>query len=293
MLIPALVSAMSVFVAGFSWLNLQAERQRSANLSAQLDAVTRRLQSAASAGAPTLRSAGEPLFAAPDAAVDAEQPRPEATAASPGNWRQISGNHRVSDSQYEYMRFQLPQNYPGLQSELQWSVDQMDQLFDLLIRQQREYGELSAGLQDASEAERVRSFADLKARQNAELSALLGSKYLQYEEYVKTQPERLQADGLRRVLESSGAPLRDDQVQYLTRAFVEERQRLEREGAAIPAAGSTADQRSLAIERILSDARSYLNDRQQQALQLQLETQLRFTGDGAPPPASFPLSRTR
>lgn len=298
--LPGILSAMCVLVAGVFWVKLDAERGRSAHLSARLDAVTSQLHSLKSLHVSVSPSAAEPSPASADGPVASEQSVPYAAATSPGYWRQVAESHHVSDAQYAYIRLQLPQNYPGLQSELGLSPDQMGQLFDVLIKHQKEFGSLSESLDGSSEQERVRSFADVKQQQKVELSALLGARYLQYDEYMKTQPERVQVAGLGRVLESTGEPLRDDQVQRLTRAFIEARQRVEAETVEYQTVAQSSgvrsetisDLRASANQRILSDAGAYLSDRQQQALRLQLETQLEFSDNGAPPPVSFPLLGT-
>src|SRR5690606_17001564 len=130
-------------------------------------------------------------------------------------------------------RMNLEQNYPGLAEELGLAPEQADKLMDLLADLQLERNASAAitftadgQLDPAAMDEMTRRNRELQQRQDEQISALLGSAGLQqFRAYEETRAPRMQAQTVRRMMESAGMPLTDAQMRPLTDVYIAEQRR--------------------------------------------------------------------
>jgi hypothetical protein len=273
------ISLIAALAAVGFWRELDAERQRSSDLSAELGDATRRIEFLESQR--SLTSSSSVHMAAPPVAVPVAATKNEASLFT---GQQAPADPSLRQGFQAQMRLAMPQRFPDLMTELGLTPDQLGRLFDLLVKQQEESRSTSAALRGSGEADRIRSYAELKQKQQAELSALLGTKFPRFEEYKETQPARQQTAELRSALESGGTPLREDQVQLLNKTMIAERQRLKQEEQDLLQSRMRGSQnteqytktlldlRAESDRRALSAAGTFLTEPQMQSLRLQIES---------------------
>lgn len=135
--------------------------------------------------------------------------------ANPENRRAMQAQHKMA----------LRAMYKDLAGELHLSADQANQLLDLLAQQQMErMQEMRENRGDRNALSQAN--ADLEQKNAAELTALLGDKYSQYQEYQQSLGERMQVEQIGVQFAAANLPLADSQKKQLITAMVEERKTL-------------------------------------------------------------------
>ena len=221
----------------YLWSQLQAERERSAELTARsadlnariaaLEAARgefeqRRFGNANTFGGHVLGGPGNPP---PPATVVAGS---ENEGAQTSPWTARPTPQR-SEAMQKMMRAQMRAHnkrlYADVGSELGLSKDQANKLIDLLTDQQ------SGGFEQYREGKDAEDFqnawAEKQRRLQAEISELLGDdKAASLQEYQKSLPARQELEMLTRQLEGYDTPINDDQRKRLLKVMVEERDRV-------------------------------------------------------------------
>lgn len=186
------------------------------------------------------------------------------------------------------IRKAVPAQYPDIARELNLTPQETERLFDVIARQQ-------------SEAPGRTLFAaagdnDGKQRANeAELSAVLGSKFRPFRKYQESLPIRRQVIQLQRALAGSGADLGEAKARSLIAALATEQARINQEASASITQGRTPQealeeqlQRNSDVNRrLLGVASSHLDSRQLDGYRKLLEQQEKrmraiVGGDGLP-----------
>jgi hypothetical protein len=277
------ITLVAAFVAVDARREYRLEVLGTTELSNQLDEATKRIRDLESQLARTIPSIA--LVASGQVLASAEPVETAVTGHTLSFPTQAPVLNPVKRQQrFQQIRLQMAQRYPDLMSELGLTQGELGQLFDLLVKQQEERGAAGDTIRNLDEAQRIKLYAEMDKRQMAELSTLLGSRYSLYEQYKKTQSERLLVTSVRGLMESVGSPLRPDQVQSLTKTMIAERQRLQQNEQTLGRSQAHRTQsteqysndifalRTAADERVISIASAYLTQPQLEALQSQLES---------------------
>lgn len=297
-LVCAALAVVSTVISINLWRELRDERQLTAQMRDQL-------AQAAAPAAPVMPLPPPRAVAAPAADTATAQQQapapadvpaaPPARAASSSvilNQRELLKDPEYRQAALAQMRLNMDQNYPGLIEELGLAPDLADQVFDLLAELQLERNASSITIaangqpDQAAMAEMTRRNQELQQRQDEQLTALLGSDGLQrFRAYEQTRGPRMQAQSMRRMLESAGVPLSDAQMRPLTDVYIAEqrRQREEIEALArtISPAGNAQQQfqeRNLQLQeernrRLLEAGRAHLTGPQFERFQAMIEQQ--------------------
>ncbi|HWK75114.1 MAG TPA: hypothetical protein VNQ81_12635 [Povalibacter sp.] len=235
--ILAIAAVSCAGASAYFWKQVHHERNRAEQLQARVAELERyRSQPinpfTAVVGNPTA-TAEQPVADTPPALVAAAQPAAAAKTQIASNLKDVRERFRrqqrllMDDPEYrEALRVQhrmmLGQAYPGLAEALGIAPDQMDRFLDLLTEQQmtsRRVGPVDGN--DPAQAEQWQSRFQERERSNqAAIADLLGVDGLQrWKDYQASLGARYRAKQLSNALESSGAPLRQDQVQPLQQAL--------------------------------------------------------------------------
>lgn len=220
----AAVLAVGVLATGViavrQWQNLNEERAHGAQLQQRVTALEAAQLAAATNSPPaTLPLAGVPqpapaavpaaLPAAPAAAPGPEtQPvAPSATKAPATMAQAVLADPRTLEMTRSMLRMLLPQQYPDIARDLNLSAAEVEKLFDTLTRQQMDLGtggalDLFAGgeINPAAIQETQRKMQQQQKAHDAELAAMLGSKYPLWQDYQGTAAARQQVDQLQAAL---------------------------------------------------------------------------------------------
>jgi hypothetical protein len=271
------VLAVAVVVAGVAavhfWQELGAERKKAGELATR---------EAALKAAPPVPFA-VPLPLAPVApAVVAGSPQPVAASAAfttpPVNKQPAKGAARSpmqgildsmatpegQDAMRTMMRGMMEQAYPDIEQELGLNAQEKQKLFDLLSDVEADSADLALNVpkDPAARREVQRKMVEAERKQEAKLSALLGSKYPKWEEYQSTSQARQQVEQLRRTLSATGNPLSEAQSGQLVTAFAAEQKRTDKETrdwSRSPAAINSPDMMQETVQRA-ADAQNRLVD---------------------------------
>lgn len=290
----------AVLVAGivttWLWTELRAEGEAGRALDARVALLEERQASAAASH--TEQGVAPPEGAAPVAGVPAA-----ATPASPQRTREEldrAAQSRVTDilrdmtspqsrdATHMMMRGMLGQMYPDLAQELGLSADEATRMLDLLARHQSELTAesvpmLSGELAPAAIKALNRKMLEKEEAQRAEVEALLGSRYPQWEDYQATAAARQEVDELRTALSTTADPLTEAQSKQLITVFSAHQRRAlqdERTWVRSPEALEADNpiqqgmQRAVAQRRALLDvAAPHLTARQREQHRQQIEQQ--------------------
>jgi hypothetical protein len=203
--------------AAMQWRDLRGEQAQGAQLRERVSALEAAQLAAAGNPPPaTLPVAGMPQpapAAVPVASTagPAPDPQPSASAASgaqpPTTMAQALSDPRTLEMTRAVMRNMLPQQYPDIAKDLNLSATEVEKLFDTLARQQMDAGtggalDLFAGgeLNAAAIQEAQRKMQQQQKAHDAELAALLGSRYPLWQDYQGTASARSQVDQLQAAL---------------------------------------------------------------------------------------------
>ncbi|MEO6079045.1 MAG: hypothetical protein ABIQ86_04605 [Steroidobacteraceae bacterium] len=184
-------------------------------------------------------------------------------------------------------RMILPQQYPDLAKELGLTQAEVEKFFDLLARQQADMagdvlgGMPNGGAQDRTALEeRARKAQERQRTNQAEVTAMLGSKYPQWQDYQKTLPARRQVNQLQSTLSNGVDALNDTQSRPLIAALTAEQARIQEEVRNAPRPAGGGPQNALEAQlqraaetnrRLISVASSFLNPQQVEGYRRMLE----------------------
>lgn len=294
-LVVALAGAVlfAAAFAAYSWLELRSGYEQGEELASRIAALE-----AQQVARPFVPPAPPPLSPAPaEAAAPAQvttipaavpappAPRQEATGAGPASapMADMVAQLMQGDQGRDLMRAMMAQMYPDLATELDLTPEEMRQFVDLMAQQQQDLGLESMGLmaggpQDpAARQELQGKLVEKERAHEAELAALLGSKYPRWEEYQHTAAARQQVQQLRSALVSSDSPLTEAQSTRLVTAFAAEQKRLAQD------------------ERNFTNSAAALAspDMMQETMQRAVESQRRLVDVAAPHLSSAQLERFR
>lgn len=206
----------------------EAGRQRIASLDALLQA--RQAELAALTNTPVARPAtGLQL---PEPATAQPVTRESSTEAAPPAIRlpdiatlqaQMSSPEALA-LRRETTRLLMRTSNPDVDEALGLAPEELDKLLELLATQQDRSSALFAAVTQASDpAAAQRELAAEREEQRrtseAELQALLGSRYPQWQDYQQTRPAWQQRRNLRAVLDAAGTPMTDSQGRALIAAL--------------------------------------------------------------------------
>lgn len=217
--------------AAWFWKQLDAERSLNAGLQDRIMALEVAQQAAALAPPPAPVIPAEGAAATAPAVADAAPARTEQAAGNdPGGGLAAAAKAMLStdagqDMTRTMLRSMMAQQYPDLGKELGLTDMQVQELFDLLTRQQMDLTTesmemLTGGRDAAAMRETQRKLEEKQQAHEAEQQALLGSKYPQFQEYQGTQAARQQVNQLQNALGTSGiTALTDSQKKSLIAAL--------------------------------------------------------------------------
>jgi hypothetical protein len=234
------VVAMGIAAVQF-WQELGAERSEAGELAARettlkaapLAPVAVQLPPAPVA-APVIAAAG-PQPAAVPAALTTPPSNPQPPRVAAGSPMQgileSMATPQGQDAMRSMMRSMMAQMYPDIEQELGLTAQEKQKLFDLMADVDADSADLALNIpkDPAARREVQRKMVESERKQEAKLSALLGSKYPKWEEYQSTAQARQQVDQLRRTLSATGDSLSDAQSKQLVAAFAAEQKRTDKE----------------------------------------------------------------
>jgi hypothetical protein len=132
-----------------------------------------------------------------------------APAKAPATLAQaVLANPQAMEMTRSMMRMMLPQQYPDIARDLNLSAAEVEKLFDTIARQQMNLGmgsmDLFTGgqLDPAALQEMQRKMQQQQKADDAELAAMLGSKYSQWQDYQGTAAARQQVEQLQAALDA-------------------------------------------------------------------------------------------
>jgi hypothetical protein len=194
----------------------------------------------------------------------------------------------------DQQKLNLKRMYADMELMLGVSKEEAEHILDVLAEQQLRSMERhkpfmpkngNAAPDEAAMREQQRVFEDMRRTNEAELSAALGSRYRDWQEYQQTMGARQQVMSLRQTLASSSEPMREDQIKPLVQAIARDEQAAQRmppitrsvPGAQV-ANGDTLrmqeewlERRTQSHERIRNAVSSLLTPSQMQQLEEQQE----------------------
>lgn len=303
-LVCAALAVVSTVISVNLWRELRAERQLTAQMRVQLASGASGAGVATPAlpppqAAPAILSDARAV-APPPAAAATDQSAPAAASRASAVSLILNQSEMLKDPEYRQAalaqaRMTLGQNYPGLAEELGLTPEQADKLMELLAELQVDRNAspitLTAdGQVDPAALQALtRRNQQLQQRQDEQVAALLGSAGLQqFKAYEETRASRMQAQTIRRMMESAGTPLTDAQMRPLTEVYIAEQRRQIEERQALaqqlsPAAGAAGlqqlEERNLQLQeernrRLLEAGRGHLSGQQLERLEVTLQQQL-------------------
>jgi hypothetical protein len=218
--LAVLILAVGVLAVGIlaarQWQSLDEERERGTQLRERVTALEA-AQLAAAAASPLPSSAilpvGAPLQPKPTdamatAASAASQVAAPAAANAPVTLAEAVLSPQNLEMTRSMMRMMLPQQYPDIARDLNLSAAEVEKLFDTIARQQMNLGmgsmDLFTGgqLDPAALQEMQRKMQQQQKADDAELAAMLGSKYSQWQDYQGTAAARQQVEQLQAALDA-------------------------------------------------------------------------------------------
>jgi hypothetical protein len=210
-----------------------AARQQVADLKAQLEQrEAERVSVSATLGAGPVAARADPAASATIAAVPSAPPSRPASAIAPTDISALLRS-QMSSPEAVARRKQLARTLmetanPYVGEALGLAPEEADKLLDLLAAHQEGMSAVfSTAAEGGGPANVQERSAALQQRQQAnlaELQAMLGSKYPQWEDYQQTRPAWQQLRDLRAVADAAGNPLTDAQGKSLVAALsVEQR----------------------------------------------------------------------
>lgn len=208
---------------------VDAGRQQIAGLKAQMQELEARIASQVAQPVPQLPApVAAAALPATTAAEKAASSAPAAERASTTAVQEMLATMQAQRSSPEAMaqrritgRILIEGTNPDVREALGLTSDEADKLFDLLVTHQERTSELYplAGNSTMTPAERAAAVQARQRENEAELQAMLGSKYDQWKDYNETRAAWQQRRDLRAVLDAGGMPMTDAQSKSLIAAL--------------------------------------------------------------------------
>jgi hypothetical protein len=175
-------------------------------------------------------------------------------------------------------RSMLSVQYPELGKQMNLSVEEADKLFDVLAQHQVALDEDAFEVIAAGHTAEYKRMAQASTQAaEADLAAMLGSRYPQWQQYKETLPGLRQVIDLRPMLIADGTPLSDAQARPLIAAVAAEERRMDEEAFA-PMQSGRSYQEALRLRtspestnRLVNAAAPYLNPKQLERYRQMLE----------------------
>lgn len=231
-ILSALLGVALVVVSGLA-IHLSREvdagRQQVAGLKARMQELEARIASQVVQPVPQLSAPA--AAAAPPATTPAEKAASSAPAAERTSAAAVQDLMAVIQAQRsspEAMaqrrltgRVLMEGSNPDVREALGLTPDEADKLLDLLVTHQERTSELFplSGNSTMTPAERAAAVQARQRENEAELQAMLGSKYDQWKDYNETRAAWQQRRDLRAVLDAGGMPMTDVQSKSLIAAL--------------------------------------------------------------------------
>jgi hypothetical protein len=245
-------------VATYLGQELRTQREQNSTAIARVTALENRNSTGSMAAVPVgdgvQAAALIPATAAPNALSG-----PGATASA-GRGQSVSGDadplaqmiEQMRNSpegqqlQRMMMRQMLEEQFPSLAKDMNLNPEKAEKLLDLLAKRRAEeamdiLGGERGGKQDrAARADQARIEAERARAYEAELKALLGDRYLGWNEYESAAMDRrreeytrMGREQMRAAITAGGSPLTDAQFAYLNTALTAEQNRIEQETTSV------------------------------------------------------------
>jgi hypothetical protein len=237
------------------WQSLNQERESGMQLRERVSALEAAQAVAATSPppSPAILPTGVPAqsqaVATPPATAGAAQTAGAPTAAKPTGTPALGlASPQNMEMVRSMMRMLLPQQYPDIATDLNLSAAEVEKLFDTLARQQMDLGMgsmdvFSGGKLDPAVMQDMQRKMQQQMKANdAELAAMLGSKYPQWQDYQGTVAARRQVEQLQAALEADNR-LSEAGRKTVTAALAVEEGRIAREekDTAQPAGTTTQE----------------------------------------------------
>jgi hypothetical protein len=297
-----LVVVLAIALAGVGagaiwfWNQLDAERSANAELKDRIMALEVAQQAAALAPPAPVAPAETPATASPATAATAPTQKEQTARKEPGGLaaaaKAVLSTDAGKDMTRTMLRSMMTQQYPDLGKELGLTEAQVNELFDLMTKQQMdltsESMDLLTGTGDAaSMRETQRKLQEKQKANEDEVAAMLGSKYPQFQEFQGTQAARMQVSQLQNALGTSGiTALTDSQKKSLITALGAEQKLINEDNRNALGANRGAQagspnyldqqlqQATDSNRRLLNVASGHLNGQQLDAYRKMLDQQL-------------------
>ncbi len=204
--------------AAMQWRDLRNEQAQGAELRERVSALEEAQLAIATrpppatlpvAGVPHPAPAAAPTATTAELGPDAQPAAPSAAQAPTTMAQAVLSDPRVLEMTRSMLRTMLPQQYPDIAKDLNLSAAEVEKLFDTLARQQMELGtggalDLFAGgeLSPAAIEATQRKMQQQQKANDAELAAVLGTKYPAWQDYQGTSAARQQVDQLQAALDA-------------------------------------------------------------------------------------------
>lgn len=299
-LVAILVVAVAGLGASAAFLYQQLGAERSANAELRDRIMSLEVTQQAALAAPAVQPPA-PAVAIATPAAEAAPPAPQAPApsasglaatlsASAADLMNRMTDPTTRDVRIGQRRTMLPMLYPEMGKWLELTRDEESRLLDLLARQEIELSDITLNPANRNNPEAQQQAArESAARQqahDADVAALLGDKYPQFQEYKQARGVYQQVSQLQGMLGSSTDGLPDAQAKSLASALAAEQRRIsqERLNVAPPTPANAQDfinqrvqQQRETSRRLLQVAAAQLNPQQLASYQQLVQQQERTT----------------
>ena len=269
------------------WRQLDASRQQIADLQARLKQMEAAQQAAADLFGwqlASLMGRAAPLVpTAPEASATPQTTPPSTVVAGISSEMLATLRQRAASPEGRAQARRLKRStlfvlYPELGKQLNLSVEEANKLFDVLAQHEvalEEDGREVIAAGNTAEYKRMAEASTQAAE--ADLVAMLGSRYPQWQQYKDTLPGLRQVIDLRPMLIADGNPLSDAQARPLIAAVAAEDNRMDEEAFAPMQSGRSYQEAlrlrtsSESTNRLVNAAAPYLNPQQLERYRQMLE----------------------
>lgn len=205
-----------------------AERQKVVQLQAQLEERDARIAALAAASVPPpgvasaipAPQAAGPVAESSPPAADIQVAMATATQDFISRVQALSSSPEAMARSRQTMRTLIEQSNPDIGEALGLTLDEERALLDLLVDHQERRSVAFRDMREGASAEERSAAIQAKQQESeAELQAMLGSKYSRFKDYNESRQAWQQRRDLRAVLEASGMPMTDAQSKALVAAL--------------------------------------------------------------------------
>jgi hypothetical protein len=252
-MISAVLGMALVIVSGTAihlWREVDAGRQQLAALQAQLEQRDAQLAALAARPLPQLAASAFASPAPVPVPTQATPPRPDAAANAASSFAALLMEQQSSPEMVarrrQTGRMLMETTNPGVAEALGLTPDEKEKLLELLLDHQERssafFAEQRGSGAATSAEERTAAFQAREKTNEAELQALLGNKYPQWQDYKEARPAWRQLEDLRVVSKAGGAPLTEAQSRSLVAALSTEHRAFTEESRSAVSQGRPANE---------------------------------------------------